>query len=83
MQAQHDVAAARPLTRARSQFMIKFSTNSYAANSDALYMYVLIHYMYIHTYDKEFWRKNAYARKSVFELFFVDMSAKTLQVAPG
>ena len=33
--------------------------------------------------DKEFWRKNAYARKSVFELFFVDVSAKTLQVAPG
>ena len=42
-------------------------------------------YAYIHTYmyDKEFWRKNAYARKSVFELFFVDVSAKTLQVAPG
>ena len=39
---------------------------------------------YIHVmYDKEFWRKNAYARKSVFELFFVDVSAKTLQVAPG
>ena len=34
-------------------------------------------------YDKEFWRKNAYGRKSVFELFFVDVSAKTLQVAPG
>ena len=39
-------------------------------------------------YDKEFWRKMAFkkkinARKSVFELFFVDVSAKTLQVAPG
>ena len=40
-------------------------------------------YMYMYVYDKEFWRKMAYARKSVFELFFVDVSAKTLQVAPG
>ena len=40
-------------------------------------------YAYMYMYDKEFWRKMAYARKSVFELFFVDVSAKTLQVAPG